>query len=121
MRVQLQDQSLRLRVDEAELARLLAGGTVCNITRWPDGEASREQLFLGSDDAWRRNDGGWCMMLTDSLVRELAARLPTREGLHVDIAVPDSAPLKVLFDVDVRDSAHRRFPGKHSGDKDAAS
>ena len=34
MKVQLQDQSVRLRLDEAELARLLAGESVENMTRF---------------------------------------------------------------------------------------
>lgn len=34
MKVQLQQQSMRLRVDEEELARLLAGESVENLTRF---------------------------------------------------------------------------------------
>lgn len=108
MRVQLQGQALRLRVDETELAQLLDGETLVNTTRWPDGTVSEQRLFLGSDDAWRRDDHGWRVMLDAAAVRELAARLPSREGLHDAIAVPDGAPLEIRFDVDVRDSVHKR-------------
>lgn len=112
MRVQLQGQALRLRIDEAELARLLAGETVTNATYWPDGDRGLQQLILGSDNGWHRADDGWRVTLADADVRALAARLPSREGLRVEIAGRDGTRLKVLFDVDVRDSTHRRFPGK---------
>jgi hypothetical protein len=108
MRVQLQGQSLRLRIDEAELAELLAGGTVENVTRWPDGRNERQQLVLAAQYGWRRGDGNWRMELSDAAVRGLAARLPSRDGLSFELALPGEGVLEVLFDVDVRDSARRR-------------
>jgi hypothetical protein len=108
MRVQQQEQSLRLRIDEAELATLLAGGTVENATRWPDGRDEHQQLALAAQHAWRRDDGGWRMELADAAVRGLAARLPSREGLSFRLAVPGGGALQVLFDVDVRDSVRQR-------------
>lgn len=119
MRVQLQGQALRLRVDEAELARLLAGATVTNETRWPDGQARRQQLMLGDADGWRCDGTGWCMTLADVAVRELAGRLPSRDGLSLTLPVPDAPPLEVLFDVDVRDSTRQRLPKKHRGEQAA--
>jgi hypothetical protein len=112
MRVQQQGQSLRLRIDEAELATLLAGGTVENATRWPDGRQERQRLALAAQPDWRRDDEGWRLELTDTAVRELAARLPSRDGLPFELAVPGGDALRVLFDVDVRDSARQRHVDK---------
>ncbi len=115
MRVQRQGQSLRLRVDEAELARLLDGEAVANETRWPDDRVTREQLVLGERHGWRRDADGWCVTLADTDVRDLAARLPSRVGLHVALQAPAGATLELLFDVDVRDSVGRRRGGRHEG------
>ncbi|KRE89000.1 hypothetical protein ASG87_05455 [Frateuria sp. Soil773] len=112
MRVQQQGQALRLRIDEAELAALLAGGTVENVTRWPDGRDGRQQLALAAQHGWRRNDDGWRMELSDAAVRELAARLPSRAGLSFELAVSGGGALEVLFDVDVRDSVRQRRADK---------
>jgi len=113
MRVQLQEQALRLRIDEAELATLLAGGTVENAIRWPDGRNERQQLALAAQHGWRRSeDGCWRMELADAAVREFAARLPGRDGLSFALATPDGGALKVLFDVDVRDSVRQRRADK---------
>ena len=108
MRVQLQGQSLRLRIDEAELASLLAGGTVENAIRWPDGCDERQQLTLAAQHGWRRRDDGWRMELAEALVRELAARLPSRDGLSFALPTLGDDALDVLFDVDVRDSVRQR-------------
>ena len=112
MRVQLQGQALRLRIDEAELATLLAGGVVENATRWPDGRDERQQLALAMQHGWRRGDDGWHMELADAAVRELAACLPSRDGLSFELTAPGGGALKVLFDVDVRDSVRQRRADK---------
>lgn len=112
MRVQLQEQSLRLRIDEAELAALLAGGTVENTTRWPDGRDERQQLALAAQHGWERSGDGWRINLADAAVRELAARLPSRDGLSFELAVPGGGALQILFDVDVRDSVRQRHMDK---------
>lgn len=112
MRVQLQGQTLRLRIDEAELAILLAGGMVENAAHWPDGRNERQQLALGPQHGWRRSSEGWHVDLADAAVRELAARLPSRDGLSFELAVPEGRALAVLFDVDVRDSVRQRHTNK---------
>lgn len=112
MRVQLQEQALRLRIDEAELATLLAGGTVENITRWPDGRDERQQLALAAQHGWQRGDHGWRIGLADAAVRELAARLPSRDGLSFELVAPGGGALQILFDVDVRDSVRQRHMDK---------
>ena len=112
MKIQLQDQTLRLRIDEAELAQLLAGAPVGNQTRWPDGHMERQQLVLGGNDGWQRDGDGWRVTLSDTEVRAFAARLPTRDGLSLTLPVPGGEPLQLLFDVDVRDSVRHRRAGR---------
>jgi hypothetical protein len=112
MKVQQQGQTLRLRIDEAELATLLAGGTVENATHWPDGRNECQQLALAAQHGWQRVDVGWRIELAESAVRELAARLPSRDGLSFELAAPSGSALAVLFDVDVRDSVRQRHTNK---------
>ncbi|SFS14195.1 hypothetical protein SAMN05216570_3035 [Dyella sp. OK004] len=112
MKIQLQEQSLRLRIDEAELAQLLAGTAVGNQTRWPDGRVEHQQLALGDRDGWQRDGDGWRVTMNDTEVRAFAARLPSRDGLSLRLPVPDGEPLQLLFDVDVRDSVRHRRPNR---------
>lgn len=108
MRVQLNGQHLRLRVDETELQSLLEGHTLDNVTRWPDGNTQHLRVCLAEADAWQRQSDGWCVELTRVSVQDLGARLPSREGLNVALPVPGAAPLEIRFDVDVHDSRRRQ-------------
>lgn len=112
MKVQQQGQALRLRIDESELAQLLAGSRVGNQTQWPDGRMERQQLMLADSHGWQRHDSGWRVMLAEAEVRALAARLPSRDGLSLTLPVSGGEPLQVVFDVDVRDSVRLRRAGK---------
>lgn len=114
MRVQLEGQSLRLRVDEDELARLLQGGSADNRTSLPDGQVQLQQLSLAPRIGWRREEGVWHVSLPEVEVRALSARLPAREGLQFSLSTPSGETLRLLFDVDVRDSARKRL--RPSGD-----
>lgn len=112
MKVQLQGQALRLRIDEAELAQLLAGVTVGNETHWPDGRVERQQLALADGHGWQRDGDGWRVMLDESEVNALAAHLPSRDGLSLSLPAQGGKALQVLFDVDVRDSVRQRRAGR---------
>lgn len=116
MRVQLENQTLRLRIDETELAQMLAGGIAENRTRLPDGRHEIQQIRLASQTGWQREDARWCIELPDAEVRALSARLPSRDGLHFDLPTPDGGTLQILFDVDVRDSARKRLHKSTEGD-----
>lgn len=116
MRVQLQDQNLRLRLQEDELQRLLAGEAVENRSVLPHGRAAVQRVRLGAAAAWQNDDRVWALTLPEADVRAYAATLPAREGLCFDFEVPDGAPLQVRFDVDVRDSARTRPRHDHAGD-----
>lgn len=109
MKVQIQSQSLRLRIDEGELARLLAGEVLENQT-WLGTPGALSQRLQLHDMAEVLLDGD-THALTIRLPREdvlaLQARLPCRDGLS--FVLPTQAlPLQLQFDVDVRDSVRQR-------------
>lgn len=109
MKLQLDGQHLRLRIDEDELGVLTAGGTVEAATRLAAALAIRCSLTLSShpDAQCAGTPDHWQIRLPEADVRELAGRLPTRDGLHFELAVAESVSLTLLFDIDVRDSARR--------------
>lgn len=117
MKLQFDGQQLRVRIDEDELAVLLRGDAVDAATQAGDAFALRLSLQLHAQSQ-ARIDGpaGRCQLhLPDAAVRELAARLPSREGLQFNL--PGCAPagtLALLFDVDVRDSARRLKAARHA-------
>jgi hypothetical protein len=108
MKIQLQEHSVRLRIDEDELALLLAGTAVAASTPFAQAFVFAGSVTLadaggvsisGSSDAYR-------IAVPAAEVRALAARLPTRDGLLFEL--PGGGELR--FDVDVRDSVRRRQP-----------
>ncbi|GLQ89311.1 hypothetical protein [Dyella flagellata] len=116
MRVQLEGQSLRLRIDEDELARLLDGGSADNRTSLPDGHVEIQQVSLSSRIDWRRESTVWHISLPEADVRALSERLPTRDGLQFSLSTPSGETLQIVFDVDVRDSARKRLHKPSAGD-----
>ncbi len=114
MKVQLRGQSIRFRIDEAELERLLAGEVVGNVTGVGHGVVWRQGLRLG-DEALPRLDASatdWVLWLPRPQVLDYVARLPCRDGVEF-VLTPDGAePLSVAFEVDVRDSMRARGTGR---------
>lgn len=108
MKVQFQQQSLRLRVDEDELARLLAGETVTDTLRLGTGAGWSLALRLNAGAAVISATAGDCQVaLPIDAVRELQARLPSREGVCFESSA-GSHSVRLQLDVDVRDSMRRR-------------
>lgn len=109
MKVQLQEQTMRLRLDEAELARLLAGETVENLTRFGGSGGWGTAVSLhGGESAVLLDSGTDCrLVLPRSSVEDLAGRLPCRDGLAFALYLDDGT-LQLQFDVDVRDSVRQR-------------
>lgn len=110
MKLQFEGQKLRLRIDEDELATLLAGASVHAHTRVADAFAIACTLRLSEagDAHVEGTAADWFVHLPQAPVRELATRLPTRDGLSFEIAAHDATShLTLQFDVDVRDSARR--------------
>ncbi|WP_414492251.1 hypothetical protein [Stenotrophomonas maltophilia] len=117
MKVQLQQQTMRLRVDEEELAHLLAGESVENVTRFGGSGGWGVALSLHAGDQAVLLDGGtFCrLVLPREATAALAGRLPCRDGLGFCIALDDDSMLQLQFDVDVRDSMRQRGPRQRSG------
>ncbi|WP_430389927.1 hypothetical protein [Dyella sp. 20L07] len=110
MKLQLDGQHVRVRIDEEELVRLLGGDGVVALTRFGDAFTLRASLRLGeiaTPDLIGTVDD-WQLTMPVHDVREFAARLPTRDGMHYQIPVTGGDALDILFDVDVRDSVRRR-------------
>lgn len=110
MKVQMQGQSLRARLSEAELARLQAGEVVCNLTRLPGAEALRHEVVLvdAGEPRLRASAAGWTLSLPRSVLDPYVARLPCRDGLGFRLPVGEGPDLEVDFEVDVRDSVRTR-------------
>lgn len=110
MKLQFDGQQLRVRIDEDELAVLLDGGAVSMATHAGEAFALRCTLRLHAQEAARLDGPATqCQLyLPEGAVRGLAGRLPTRDGLQFSVSGHEQAePLRLLFDVDVRDSARR--------------
>lgn len=125
MKLQLQGQRVRLRVDEAELARLLAGETVVNRTMLDASTEFSQRLVLiadsGADDGARTapsfalRDGGWHVALPRCAVEIYAGQLPCRHALGFEIDLGGAQMVNVDFEVDVRDSLKERGPRRRQG------
>ena len=100
MKIQLQGQSLRLRIDEAELARLQAGESIENLTRLPGGCALRQQLQLvdAATPTLQLLEDGFGFGLPADALADYVARLPCRDGL-VFLSRDDSGQVWVGGDV----------------------
>jgi hypothetical protein len=110
VKLQIDKQHLRVRIDEDELAQLLAGASVTARTQFADAFALQCVLSLGSPAVatLTGQPAAWQIVLPGDAVRELVRRLPSRDGLRFELgASAESDTLTLLFDVDVRDSARR--------------
>jgi hypothetical protein len=114
MKLQLRDDSLRLRLTEAEFARLLAGDTVENCSRLPIG--GLRQALLGDADAASAELLGkpdnFLLRVPLERLREYQRRLPCRDGLALELALADGEWLAISIEVDVRDSVRNRGTGR---------
>lgn len=118
MKLQWEGQQWRVRIDEDELRHLLAGGQV-ELESHAAGRFHLHgavRLHGGELATLEGTASHWTLALPDTPVRELAGRLPTRDGLHFELAagMPEHA-LQVRFDVDVRDSARRLKASREGG------
>ncbi|GIX34580.1 MAG: hypothetical protein KatS3mg126_0359 [Lysobacteraceae bacterium] len=113
LKVQLEGQRIRVRVDEALLARLRAGESLVAHTRLPPAPDFRITLRLvdGERPLWDGSPALGAMLgLPRSRVEHYAERLPCRQGLLLDLQLPEGVGLSIEFSVDVRDSLSVRGP-----------
>lgn len=117
MKVQLQGQSLRLRIDEAELARLRGGQEVANrsVLPGPGSCVQRVALGAGARATLTGSAGDWRLTLPQAQLEDYVRRLPCKDGLHCILSDPGGEMLEVDFEVDVRDSARVRSKAKRPG------
>ena len=115
MKLQLHGQRMRLRLDEAELARLLAGETIVNATDLGTGIhfCQRLGLHAGTAPMVQAMPGDWRLHLPETIVRDYVGRLPCREALGFELDSSDRTAdggtvLSLRFEVDVRDSLQLR-------------
>lgn len=112
MKLQIQGQGVRLRIDEAELARLLAGETILNSTRFAPERIFTQSLALHTGDLplLGPEADGWALRLPRAAVDDYVLRLPCRDALAFELPLPGDASLSLRFEVDVRDSLQARGP-----------
>ncbi len=117
MKLQIQAQTLRFRIDEAELARLLAGETILNTTDLGRGGAFSQSLGLHAAPVARLEGppGAWRVLLPESTVRGYVPRLPCRDALGFDLPTAGAGALSLRFEVDVRDSLQHRGGRRRHG------
>ncbi len=114
MKLQMHDHNLRIRIEEAELTRLLAGEAVDNRTVLGSGIQLQQTILLDEIDtpSLQGTASTWTLSLPAAKVREYAQRLPTKAGLQFELEIADGPNLGLRFDVDVRDSVRQRLGSK---------
>ncbi len=108
---------LRLRIDESELERLLAGETILNITKLGQTGDFSQALRLHAQDTplLETDTDRWSLRLPQAAVREHVSRLPCREALAFEMALGAGVVLSLRFEVDVRDSLQVRGVRRRRG------
>jgi len=122
MKVQIQSQSVRLRIDENELAELLAGQWVASRTNLGTlgGFACALQLHAGDQAQLDGSVAALRFALPREDVLALQRRLPCRDGLSYELPLQPQ-PLHLQFDVDVRDSVRQRGVQRRASDVSVAA
>ncbi|MFZ5656274.1 MAG: hypothetical protein ACOY37_04325 [Pseudomonadota bacterium] len=103
MKVQFTPASMRIRVDQAEFGRLRAGTAL--VLGMPG--AWRVEVAIGEPIAMRQDGNRLAVALPAAALEELAARLPSRDGIAARVEVAGHA-LDLAFEVDMRDGRPRR-------------
>lgn len=121
MKLQIEGQRFRFRVDEAELARLLAAESVLDQTQLGEVQIPRRRIVLGSiataQLAWGPQEIR--LELPQDAVRAYATSLPRRDALSFNLEAGAAMPALVIdFEVDVRDSVRHRMPRESRGQRD---
>ena len=120
MKLQIQGQTLRFRIDEAELARLLDAGTILNTTRLGTDRLFSQSLAVHAETAPALEAGvdRWSLRLPRAALDDYVTRLPCRDALAFELPLPDGGTLSLRFEVDVRDSVQARGPRRRDrGDR----
>lgn len=110
MKLQIDGQQWRLRIDEDELERLRDGHALTSATTLPDGAEFSFLLALlpAAQAELHRRDDAWSFGLPIERVEAYVQQLPCRKGLEFVLPVGATVEWRLLFEVDVRDSVSRR-------------
>ena len=111
MKVQVQRQALRVRVTEAELQDLLAGSPLRLDLRFSGQRMLALELTTGPETSVQPGDV-WRLRLSETALRDYSGTLPRRDALVVALTGSEDEPLRLEFEVDVRDSVKVRGPRK---------
>lgn len=107
MKLQIQPGSLRVRIDEAELAALL-GGEPLLLRLGLGGEVLVSLTVTLAARLSLLAEAGWQLTLPESELRDYIATLPRRDALAFYLPTLGEEPLRLDFEVDVRDSLQVR-------------
>ena len=123
MKLQIQGQNLRFRIDESELEQLLSGQELSNHTDLGEQGTFGQTLALHllAETALQTSANAWRVLLPESQVREYVARLPCRQALMLELGSDSGMAIALHFEVDVRDSVRRRGPRKKHLPQDRSS
>jgi len=110
VKLQIDGQQWRLRIDEDELVRLREGRALDSVSHLPDGAAFRFSLALlpAAQATLQRRGDSWSFALPVERVEAYVQQLPSRKGLEFVLPAGAAVEWRLLFEVDVRDSVSRR-------------
>jgi hypothetical protein len=110
MRVQLENDTIRVRIDEDELAELLDNVALMGSTAFGRAFTMRYAIDATNGPACvlDGNAHEWRLEVPLAHLAELKARLPAKDGLVYDIPGNDTVATTVVLDVDIKDSLKRR-------------
>jgi hypothetical protein len=122
MKLQINTQRLRLRIDEDEFGRLRQGEALCSET-WLPGQAGvfRWSLRQGDQPLMVADRGSWRFVLPEASIDDYAKQLPRRKGLEFFLTTETGVEVVLSFEVDVRDSVRRRGVTSHRPPSEAVS
>jgi hypothetical protein len=109
MKLQVQQQSLRVRVTEAELQGLLSGSPLRLDLGFDGYDLLAVQVTTGPDTSFAAG-AVWRLSLSEAALRVYAGTLPRRDALVAELTGSGGEPLRLEFEVDVRDSVKVRGP-----------
>src|SRR5512137_610283 len=111
MKLQVQQQSLRVRVTEAELQQLLSGSPLRLEVVFDGNTLLSVEVAAGTDTSFAAG-ATWRLTLSEEALRTYAGTLPRRDAFVAAMNRSGGEPLRLEFEVDVRDSVKVRGPRK---------
>jgi hypothetical protein len=107
MKLQVQEHSLRVRVTEAELRDLLSGSTLRLDLGFDGHDLLAVEVATGPATSFAVG-AVWRLSLSGAALRVYAGTLPRRDALVAVLTGSGDEPLRLEFEVDVRDSVKVR-------------